>query len=127
MRRGEVTGLTWDSVNLDRRFITLTETKNGQKRHVPLSAKAIELLDSLPRGRNPIDASTHIVSRRFRQACVACGIENAHYHDIRHTAITRLSKKLTPFELARMVGHTDLKMTLLYYNESAESIASKLD
>lgn len=127
MRRGEVAGLTWDSINLERRFITLTETKNGQKRHVPLSAKVVELLSSLPRNCNPIEASTHIISRRFREACKACGIENAHYHDIRHTAITRLSKKLTPFELARMVGHSDLKMTLLYYNESAEQIANKLD
>jgi len=29
-------------------------------------------------------------------------------------------------ELARMVGHKDLKMLLVYYNESADEIAKRL-
>lgn len=53
-------------------------------------------------------------------------ITGLNFHDARHTAITRLAQKLNPLELARMVGHRDLKMLMRYYNESADEIAKKL-
>lgn len=43
------------------------------------------------------------------------------------TKANRLAKKLNALELARMVGHKDLKMLLRYYNESAEEIAKRLE
>ncbi len=54
-------------------------------------------------------------------------IEDLTFHDTRHEAITRLARKLNVLELARMVGHRDLKMLQIYYNESAASIAKRLD
>lgn len=48
MRAGEVFGLTWDRVFLDKRYVLLEATKNGDKREVPLSTKAIELIKLLP-------------------------------------------------------------------------------
>ena len=54
-------------------------------------------------------------------------IEGLTFHDLRHTAVVRLAKKLSPFELAKMVGHRDLKMTLnVYYQQDAEETAKKL-
>ena len=55
------------------------------------------------------------------------GIVDLHFHDTRHQAITDLAKKLTVLELARMVGHSDLRSLMIYYNETAESLAEKLD
>ncbi|OOH80330.1 site-specific integrase, partial [Leptospirillum ferriphilum] len=40
MRRGELASLTWDNVDLKKRMATLPETKNGEKRIVPLSKEA---------------------------------------------------------------------------------------
>ncbi len=37
-----------------------------------------------------------------------------------------LARKLDVLPLARMVGHTDLKMLMTYYNESAEDLAKRL-
>ena len=54
-------------------------------------------------------------------------IEDLHFHDSRHTAITRLAGKLDVLALARMVGHKDLRMLQIYYNESAEDMAKRLD
>ena len=46
---------------------------------------------------------------------------------LRRYAITKLARKLTPFELASMVGHKDLRMTLnVYYRSDPEEIAGKL-
>ena len=41
--------------------------------------------------------------------------------------VTRLAAKLNVLDLARMVGHRDLKMLQVYYNASAEDIAARLD
>ena len=54
------------------------------------------------------------------------GVVGLTFHDARAEAITRLSKKLDILQLARMVGHKDLKMLSVYYRESAADIAKKL-
>ncbi|HFH3919960.1 tyrosine-type recombinase/integrase [Pseudomonas aeruginosa] len=47
MRRSEITGLLRSNVNLAKRVALLPMTKNGTARGVPLSSKAVEILESL--------------------------------------------------------------------------------
>jgi len=47
MRAGEVFGLEWRRVNLPKRFVRLADSKNGDGRDVPLSARAAELLEAM--------------------------------------------------------------------------------
>lgn len=102
------------------RVARLEDTKNGTRRDVPLSERAVELYGD---GFTLSSASLDV---HFRDMRDKAGLDHLHFHDTRRTAITRLSKKLNPLELAAMVGHKDLKMLLVYYNESAEEIARKL-
>ena len=44
MRRGEILGLSWDNIDLKRRTAFLPLTKNGSSREVPLSTKAVCVL-----------------------------------------------------------------------------------
>jgi integrase len=48
MRRSEITGLLRANVNRSKRVALLPMTKNGSARGVPLSSKAVEILESLP-------------------------------------------------------------------------------
>ena len=48
MRRNEILSLTRHSVDWTNRFATLTETKNGEARHVYLNDAAFDALKSLP-------------------------------------------------------------------------------
>ena len=48
MRRGELLGLRWEHINLDRRTCHLPITKNGNSRDIPLSNCAVETLSNLP-------------------------------------------------------------------------------
>lgn len=118
MRAGEI--LNPDKI-VAGRVCKLPMTKNGKRREVPLSARAAELL-ALP---ITLDAATR--DTLFRRVRDRAGIEGLTFHDSRHEAVTRLSAILRPLELARMVGHSDLKMLLTYYDETAEQIAAKLD
>jgi integrase len=106
----------------------LTMTKNGLSRDVPLSKEAIRLLGLLPKTDGVLfGLKSTQVDTSFR--AIKSGIEGADYtfHDSRHLAITRLSRKVDAMALARLVGHTDLKMTLRYYNPSAKDLAKLLD
>ena len=47
MRRGEIAGLIWERVNIERRSAHLSVTKNGSARSVPLSCDVLVVLDSL--------------------------------------------------------------------------------
>lgn len=128
MRSGEIVGLEWSRVHLDKRFLTLPETKNGDKRDVPLSSRAVELLKAMA-GRDKVRVFTVDDAGRdalFRKARDACKIDGLHFHDSRANAITALSKKLDIHDLARMIGHRDLKSLLIYYRKSAADIAGQL-
>jgi integrase len=128
MRAGEICGIMPEHVN--GRVVTLPKTKNGTKRDVPLSSRAAALLKLLPEppeGGTVFGITSASLDALFRKARVRSGITNGTFHDTRHLAITRLAKKLNVLELARMVGHRDLKMLQVYYNEAAADIATRLD
>lgn len=125
MRAGEICGLTWGDI--EGNVAHLPRTKNGTKRSVPLSGRAIELLGLFPTGGDTcFGISTASLDALFRKARGAAGVGDLTFHDTRHEAITRLAKKLNVLELARMVGHKDLKMLQIYYNETAAELAKKL-
>jgi len=47
MRRGEILGLKWRDVDFDTKRIVIQETKNGERRAVPLVGMALHLIDNL--------------------------------------------------------------------------------
>ncbi len=129
MRQGEIWGLEWRRVHLKERYVTLEETKNGTRRDVPLSKRAVELLEKLDRAdaRTFTACTQAVLEVTFRRAVKLAGIENMHFHDARHTAITNLARKVDVLDLARMVGHRDLRSLQIYYNPTASDIAKRLD
>lgn len=127
MRASEIVGLTSDRVNLNERYVTLVDTKNGDKRDVPLSTEAVRLLRRCPGKRQLFSVKAANLSALFRKARHKTGIEDLHFHDSRHEAITQLARKIDILDLARMVGHRDLKSLQIYFNATAAEIASRLD
>lgn len=75
----------------------------------------------------PFDVDKDVLSSTFRKACLKLEIVDATFHDARATALTRLSKRLNVLELARMVGHRDIRSLQIYYRETAEELANRLD
>jgi integrase len=129
MRRGELLGLKWPDLDLLRRVAYLPITKNGDDREVPLSSRAVETLSNLPRSIDgrvfPINAAA--MEAAFHRGRVRAGLEGIHFHDLRHTATTRLAEKLTNIlELSAVTGHKDLRMLKRYYHPKAEDLALKI-
>lgn len=125
MRAGEILGLTWADVR--EKAVRLPETKNGDARDVPLTKRAREILDALPRDRATVfDLDPQVRDTLWRKARDAAEVEDLHFHDSRAEAIWRLSKKLNVMELARIIGHRDIRSLMLYYQTSADELADRL-
>lgn len=129
MRRGELLALRWEHVHFDRRCAYLPMTKNGSSRWVPLSGRAIAALEGLARPTQGIvfSIAPAALDKCFKRACGRAGIENMRFHDLRHTAATRLSLKLpNAIELAAVTGHQSLQMLKRYYHPTIEMLSAKL-
>lgn len=128
MRSKELVTLEWHQINSAAQVAQLDETKNGDRRAVPLSKRALQIFERL-RGNDPQRVFTINSGLRdvyFRKAKEMAEVTGVTFHDSRANALTNLSSKLDILELARMVGHRDPRSLMIYYRESATTIAAKL-
>jgi integrase len=127
MRAGEIAGLTWDRVVLDEKLCKTFGKTQAAKRDVPLSKEAIRIIESMSREADTVfNVSTAQLDALYRKARDKAAIEGLTFHDLRHTAITRIAKQMSVLPLAKMIGHKDLKKLMIYYNPSATELAELL-
>lgn len=129
MRKSEILGLKWADVDVNQRVAILWDTKNGDRRDVPLSPEALEVLKGLPRALSGrvFDTTIAAVTQAFEGAKKRAELVDFRFHDLRHEAIVRLSRKLpNTIELSMVSGHKDPKMLKRYYNVTAAELAVKL-
>jgi len=131
MRREEISSLTWEDIDLNKRTAHLSRTKNGEARTVPLSTKAIELLkgiDISPRSCHVFQLTKDQITTRMISTVKRANLENLRFHDIRHEATSRLFEKgtLDMMEIATITGHKTLHMLQRYTHLRAEDLVSKL-
>jgi integrase len=129
MRLGEITSLLWKDIDFNNRTAFLPITKNGSCRYVPLSNIAINILNELPRNHERvfpfINGSVSIAFTRYSRKA---GVKEVRFHDLRHTAITAMSGKLTNvIELSSVTGHRSLSMLKRYIHLNVSELAKKLD
>jgi integrase len=127
MRAGEIVGLRWENVRLHERYVILPRTKNGDRREVPLSKRAVEILEALPVTDAPVFALDEFSRDTLWRKTRPKALKDLHFHDSRGEAIWRLSKKLDVLQLARVIGHRNPASLMLYYRESAAEMATLLD
>lgn len=123
MRSGEILALDQAKGHIKESSALLGRTKNGDARVVALSARAKQILADVGGSFGLTGAQRDAL---WRKVVKRAGIEGLHFHDGRATAITRLSKRLDPLALARMVGHRNIAELLTYYRESMDEIAKRL-
>ncbi len=131
MRRGELAGMTWDMVDLKKRTVTLLDTKNGQKRIVPLSSVAVTILKERLSARRidgkVWDIGLDAISKDFARACHKEEISGLHFHDLRHEATSRLFEKgFDTMEVKTITGHKTLQMLARYTHLRAEDLVERM-
>lgn len=131
MRQGEILKLEWEHINLKSRIAHLPETKNGTKRDVPLSVRARDALIRLgvkTKGR-VMNYGADGLKSTWRFMLIKLSIENLHFHDLRHEAISRLVElgTLDLLEVAAISGHKSLAMLKRYTHLRAQRLVRKLE
>lgn len=127
MRRSELLMLGRDNVRA--KHALLEDTKNGTRRLVPLSVRARALIESLPAriDGKVFSLAPHSVSVYFLRACKEAGVENLHFHDLRHEGTSRLFEKgLSIMEVASITGHKTMSMLKRYTHLCPDALADKL-
>ena len=141
MRRGEISSLTQDQVDLSRRVIRLTETKNGDSRTVPLSTGAVAVLRMaldcpLRRDSNLIfpgepgrngKRRAYIFNRIWTTTLKRAGIDGLRFHDLRHEAVSRLVERgFSDQEVVSISGHKTMAMLRRYTHLRTEDLVDRL-
>lgn len=146
MRRSEIANLRWEHVELNKRTLRIPDTKNGYERTIPLSPRAISVLERLePQSKGKVFAiSTDLITHVFGSArnvarslyvskCRQHKVQvdpklfvDLHFHDLRHEAISRMAPHFHAHELARISGHRDTRMLMRYYHPDPQDLALKL-
>jgi integrase len=129
-RLSEILGLTWDSVDLGKGTLCLSDAKAGP-RIVPLAAPAVAALSGSVRDdASPIFRvadgkllSVSMLEKAWRRLCKLAGLENARLHDLRHTVGTYAgSAGLNAFMVRDLLGHKTLAMTNRYVERDADPL-----
>ena len=129
MRRSELLSIRWEDVDLDRRSIYLDKTKNGLSRTVPLSPRAVEVIQGMPQATTgPLfTLAASSVTQAFQRAVERAGLDHVRFHDLRHEATSRLFERgLNVIEVARITGHVTLSMLDRYTHLDVQGLVQKL-
>ena len=115
--------------HISGRVLCIPFSKNGHARSVPLSLRALSLIEELPEVDVTLfsltDASRDALFRKIRDRA---GIKGVDFHSARRTALTRMAKIYDALTLAKISGHRDIRILLKhYYEPSMEELATRLD
>jgi len=125
MRLGEILGLTWDRVDWKAGLVRLKaeDTKTDEARLIPLTPELTVLLRDLYKVRYLHEPRVFLVRGRsvgsiktaFNAACRRAEIQEFHFHDFRHTAVTNMRRAgIDHLTIMKITGHKTLEVFKRY-------------
>lgn len=134
MRKGELFKLRWKDVDFDQRLITVTafNSKTSKSRVVGMTQRVMDELVrlwdiSLKDPDSSVFGLTDI-KKSFSATSADAGITGLQFHDLRHTAITRMvNAGLPPMEIMKVSGHTQWTTFARYVNPSSQTVRNIAD
>lgn len=139
MRAAEILHLRWQDIDLKKGTIIVHQSKNNERRSIPLTGKALKLvrqyaeskkisfsyLFASNRSNRPVDIRT-----AWRYVLKRAKIENMRMHDCRHDfASNLLASGASTAQLAEVLGHRTLQMVKRYSHlceGAARGVVSKM-
>ena len=136
-RQSEIMTLRYSQIDFNRKVITLHDTKNGDKRALPLVGSAFTLLQERAKVRSLTDDRIFPPTRLAKKSdCLdlrqpwekvlkAANITDFHWHDLRHTAASYLAMSgVSLVEISKILGHRTMQMVSRYSHLSEGHIVA---
>ena len=124
MRKMEMLNLTWQNIDFKARLIHIEESKNGERRSIPISDSLMKEFNNIKEKKitEKIFDNLHSPMFHFRKLIKKCEIENFHFHDLRHTFASWLAMKgVSLYTIKELLGHKSILMTQRYAHLSPDS------
>lgn len=121
---GEILGLKWKDIDLKNKLIHLENTKNGDRRIVPMNSDVIRILKNrmdhnqekdsfIFAGKNPNEPVQ--IRSAWETALKESGIKNFRFHDLRHCAASLYMQLGYPLQVvSKLLGHRTISLTNMY-------------
>lgn len=137
-RHGELINLRWRDVDLKRNVIVLHDTKNKERRVLPLAHQALEMMRERHQARtlltelvfpSPYDPKRPWESQSSWNAALGkADIKDFRFHDLRHSAASYLAMNGASLaEIAEVLGHKTLAMVKRYAHLSEAHTAKVVE
>ena len=130
MRKGEILNLTWDCIDFEKNELSALNTKNGKKNVIPMSNKLRETLLEMYEQRgnnkyvftNPWTGNKYNdIKRTFKTVCKLADVKNMRFHDLRHTAATRMVDAGIQLPVVKQIlNHANIQTTMRYAHTMRE-------
>lgn len=136
VRKDELLTLKWSDINLERKELKLTDTKNGKPHYLPLSIAAIDILNQTPRikvnpyvivGKNP---GCHLVNidKPWQRIRKEAGLEDVRLHDLRRTVGSWLAQSGNSLHLiGKVLNHSNQSTTAIYSRFGQDNVRDALE
>jgi integrase len=128
LRKSDLLGLKWGDVNLEKGFLTYQEQKkNNRLQFKYLNEDMMNLLMGIRAGEDefifhgPDGKPLKDIRRSFTTALKKAGIQNFHFHDLRHTSASHLLMRGASLKTVQEhLGHSTITMTQRYSHLSRD-------
>ena len=139
MRKTEIFDLTWNDVTIYEGFksgqITIVG-KGNKRRNIRMNQTVYDLFQMIYQEKNSlyvfpsIKTGKHIsnVDKAFKTALKKAGIEDFHFHDLRHTAASWMVQAgASIYAVKEILGHSNVRTTQRYAHHSPEYLGSQIN
>jgi integrase len=130
LRIGEIFGLQWANVDLEKSILSVFAPKTQKSRAVPINSDARKVLEYWALGRrnefvfyNPETGAPFVdLKVGFGLACRKAGIEGVTWHTLRHTFASRLvDRGVDIVTVQQLLGHSTITVTMRYTHTNLDS------
>ena len=153
LRLGEARSLTWSDVDLESKLPSVrvhktldldgsfTTTKNKRERILGLHPKVVSVLLMVQQTQHPKtkDSDFVFLNRSFQtplsgntlhkmmtRSCERASVPVISFHGLRHTFATNIVNKHGIVKASKLLGHSDIKTTMMYYHADDETLFEAL-
>ena len=141
MRAQEMLKAEWRHIDFEKRNLHIPKenSKTDRARDVPLSKRAVAILEAMEGSKGAADRNggrvfwpwpdSNVLARGFRRLCHRAGIEGLKIHDLRHTATTRFFKnlRLDSVVIKKITGHESMDTLSRYFKLRPGTVHQLLD
>lgn len=139
MRKGEILSLTWDNVDFDNILFIINASNNKSKKlkRIPINSYLKKMLLELKLRNQAIseyvflgddDKPIKDIKTAFKNACRRAEIQGLRFHDLRHTAGTRmLESGVNIVAISEILGHSSIELTRKRYLHPDNSLREAVE